>query len=80
MLALAEACLQGVSTRKINMVTRQLMGKEFSSAPISQVVGMDTAWSETGGSWDHFIVGLGQRGLKIDQIANEYQDKFPEFA
>jgi len=35
-LALAEAYLQGVSTRKMKMVTEQLMGKEFSSASISR--------------------------------------------
>jgi putative transposase len=28
------------------------------------VLGMDTAWSETGDSWDRFIGGLKQRGLK----------------
>jgi transposase-like protein len=120
-LALAEAYLQGVSTRKMKLVTEQLMGKEFSSASISRfsaqldaeldawrgrslnkeypyivvdaryescrvdsriidiaclialgidsegyrhVLGMDTAWSETGDSWDRFIGGLKQRGLK----------------
>jgi putative transposase len=120
-LALAEAYLQGVSTRKMKMVTEQLMGKEFSSASISRfsatldaeldawrersfskeypyvivdaryescrvdgkiidiaclvalgvdseghrhVLGMDTAWSETSDSWDRFIGGLKQRGLK----------------
>jgi len=35
-LALAEAYLQGVSTRKMKLVTEQLMGKEFSSASISR--------------------------------------------
>ena len=34
--ALAEAYLQGVSTRKMKMITEQLMGKEFSSASISR--------------------------------------------
>jgi len=120
-MALAEAYLQGVSTRKMKLVTEQLMGKEFSSASISRfsaqldaeldawrersftteypyvvvdaryescrvdgkiidiacliaigvdsegyrhVLGMDTAWSETGDSWDRFIGGLKQRGLK----------------
>lgn len=120
-LALAEAYLQGVSTRKMKMITEQLMGKEFSSASISRfsatldaeldawrkrplsseyryvfvdaryescrvdckiidiacliaigidsegyrhVLGMDTAWSETGDSWDRFIGGLKERGLK----------------
>ena len=120
-LALAEAYLQGVSTRKMKMVTEQLMGKEFSSASISRfsatldaeldswrersftkeypyvvvdaryescrvdgkiidiaclialgvdseghrhVLGMDTAWSETGDSWDRFIGGLKERGLR----------------
>ncbi|MEA1885866.1 MAG: IS256 family transposase [Bacteroidota bacterium] len=120
-LALSEAYLQGVSTRKMKLVTEQLMGKEFSSASISRfsaqldaeldawrersftkdypyvfvdaryescrvdgkiidiacliaigidsegyrhVLGMDTAWSETGDSWDRFIGGLKERGLK----------------
>jgi len=120
-LALAEAYLQGVSTRKMKMVTEQLMGKEFSSASISRfsatldtelniwrersftkeypyvvvdaryessrvdgkiidiaclvalgvdskgyrhVLGMDTAWSESGDSWDRFIGGLKERGLR----------------
>jgi len=120
-LALAEAYLQGVSTRKMKMVTEQLMGKEFSSASISRfsatldaeldawrersftkeypyvvvdaryessrvdgkiidiaclvalgvdseghrhVLGMDTAWSETSDSWDRFIGGLKERGLR----------------
>jgi len=35
-LALPEAYLQGVSTRKMKMITEQLMGKEFSSASISR--------------------------------------------
>jgi putative transposase len=35
-LALAEAYLQGVSTRKMKMITEQLMGKEFSSTTISR--------------------------------------------
>ena len=35
-LALAEAYLQGVSTRKMKAVTESLMGKEFSSASISR--------------------------------------------
>ena len=35
-LALAEAYIQGVSTRKMKMVTEQLMGKEFSSMSISR--------------------------------------------
>jgi putative transposase len=120
-LALTEAYLQGVSTRKMKLVTEKLMGKEFSSASISRfsvqldaeldawrersftkeypyvvvdaryescrvdgkiidiacliaigidsegyrhVLGMDTSWSETGDSWDRFIGGLKQRGLK----------------
>lgn len=120
-LALAEAYLQGVSTRKMKMITEQLMGKEFSSASISRfsatldaeldfwrersltneypyvvvdaryessrvdgkiidiaclvaigidsegyrhVLGMDTAWSETSDSWDRFIGGLKERGLR----------------
>ena len=120
-LALAEAYLQGVSTRKMKMITEQLMGKEFSSASISRfsatldaeldawrersftkeypyvvvdaryesarvdskiidiaclialgidseghrhVLGMDTAWSESGDSWDRFIGGLKERGLR----------------
>jgi len=120
--ALAEAYLQGVSTRKMKMITEQLMGKEFSSASISRftaildaeleawrerslltkeypyvfvdaryescrveskiidiavlvaigidsegyrhVLGIDTAWSETGDSWDRFIGGLKERGLR----------------
>jgi putative transposase len=120
-LALAEAYLQGVSTRKMKMVTEELMGKEFSSTSISRfaanldaeldawrdrsftkeypyvvvdaryescrvdgkiidiavqiamgidsegyrhVLGLDTAWSETGDSWDRFIGGLKERGLR----------------
>lgn len=120
-LALAEAYLQGVSTRKMKMITEQLMGKEFSSASISRfsatldaeldswrersftkeypyvvvdaryescrvegkiidiaclvalgvdsegyrhVLGMDTAWTETGDSWDRFIGELKERGLR----------------
>ena len=120
-LALAEAYIQGVSTRKMKMVTEQLMGREFSSTSISRfsarldaeldywrerslekdfpyvvvdaryescrvhervidiavlvaigidsdgyrhVLGLDTAWGETGGSWDRFILGLKKRGLK----------------
>jgi len=35
-LALAEAYIQGVSTRKMQMITEQLMGKEFSSTTISR--------------------------------------------
>ncbi len=35
-LALAEAYLQGVSTRKMKHLTEQLMGREFSSASISR--------------------------------------------
>jgi putative transposase len=35
-LALAEAYIQGVSTRKMKMITEQLMGKEFSSGSISR--------------------------------------------
>lgn len=35
-LALAEAYLQGVSTRKMKVVTESLMGKEFSSTSISR--------------------------------------------
>jgi putative transposase len=35
-LALAEAYLQGVSTRKMKFVTESLMGKEFSSTSISR--------------------------------------------
>ena len=120
-LALAEAYIQGVSTRKMKMVTEQLMGREFSSTSISRftarldaeldhwrdrsldkdfpdviidaryescrvhervidiavliaigidsggyrhVLGIDTAWGETGDSWDRFIRGLKERGLK----------------
>lgn len=120
-LALAEAYLQGVSTRKMKRVTEELMGKEFSSTTISQfamrldaeldawrersftkeypyvvvdaryessrvdgkildiavpiaigidsegyrhVLGVNTAWSESGDSWDRFIGGLKERGLK----------------
>ena len=120
-LALAEAYLQGVSTRKMKLITEQLMGKEFSSASISRfsakldaeldawrersftkeypyvvvdaryescrvdgkiidiacliaigidsegyrhVLGMDTAWTETSDSWDRFIGGLKERGLR----------------
>ena len=120
-LALAEAYLQGVSTRKMKMITEELMGKEFSSTSISRfaanldaeldawrdrsftkeypyvivdaryescrvdgkiidiavqialgidsegyrhVLGLDTAWSETGDSWDRFIGGLKERGLR----------------
>jgi len=120
-LALAEAYLQGVSTRKMKKVTEELMGKEFSHTSISRftskldaeldawrerdftkeyryvildaryessrvdgkiidiacmvgigidyegyrhVLGIDTAWSETNSSWDRFIAGLKERGLK----------------
>jgi putative transposase len=120
-LALAEAYIQGVSTRKMKMITEQLMGREFSSASISRfsatldaeldswrerslqkeyryviidaryescrvegkiidiavlialgidsegyrhVLGIETAWGETGDSWDRFIGGLKQRGLE----------------
>ena len=35
-LALAEAYIQGVSTRKMKMITEQLMGREFSSGSISR--------------------------------------------
>jgi len=120
-LALAEAYIQGVSTRKMKMITEQLMGREFSSTSISRfsarldaeldhwrnrsldmdfpyvvidaryencrvhervidiavliaigidsdgyrhVLGIDTAWGETNDSWDRFIGGLKQRGLK----------------
>jgi len=120
-LALAEAYIQGVSTRKMQMITEQLMGKEFSSTTISRfsanldaeldnwrersfqkaypyvvvdaryescrvdrkiidiavliaigidsdgyrhVLGVDTSWGETNDSWDRFIGGLKQRGLK----------------
>lgn len=120
-LALAEAYIQGVSTRKMQMITEQLMGKEFSSTTISRfsanldaeldtwrersfqkaypyvvvdaryescrvdrkiidiavliaigidsdgyrhVLGIDTSWGETNDSWDRFIGGLKQRGLK----------------
>ena len=120
-LALAEAYLQGVSTRKMKRITEELMGKEFSSATISQfamkldaeldawrersftreyrymvldaryescrvdgkiidiavqiamgidsegfrhVLGVSTAWSESGDSWDRFIGGLKERGLR----------------
>ena len=120
-LALAEAYLQGVSTRKMKRITEELMGKEFSSATISQfamkldaeldawreraftreypyvvvdaryescrvdgkiidiavqiamgidsegyrhVLGVSTAWSESGDSWDRFISGLKERGLR----------------
>ena len=35
-LALAEAYIQGVSTRKMKMITEQLMGREFSSMAISR--------------------------------------------
>jgi putative transposase len=120
-LALAEAYIQGVSTRKMKMITEQLMGREFSSTSISRfaatldaeldswrersfqkeypyviidaryescrvdgkiidiavliaigidsdgyrhVLGIETAWGETGDSWDRFIDGLKQRGLE----------------
>ncbi|MEZ5070824.1 MAG: IS256 family transposase [Bacteroidales bacterium] len=121
-LALAEAYLQGVSTRKMKMITEVLMGKEFSHTSISRfttnldaeldawrdrslegkefpyvlvdaryescrvdhkiidiavqiaigidseghrhVLGLDKSWSESGDSWDRFIGGLKQRGLK----------------
>ena len=120
-LALAEAYLQGVSTRRMKLVTEELMGKEFSHTSISRfastldaeldawrdssltkecpyvfvdaryescrvdgriidiavqvaigidsegyrhVLGLDTAWSESGDSWDRFIGGLKERGLK----------------
>jgi putative transposase len=120
-LALAEAYIQGVSTRKMKMITEQLMGKEFSSTSISRftinldaeldawrertltsnfsyvvvdaryescrvdgkvidiavliaigidsegyrhVLGLETAWGETSDSWDRFIGGLKERGLK----------------
>jgi putative transposase len=120
-LALAEAYLQGVSTRKMKKVTEELMGKEFSHMSISRfatnldaeldawrersftkeypyvivdaryescrvdgkiidiavqiamgidsegyrhVLGLDTAWSESGDSWDRFIGGLKERGLR----------------
>ena len=119
--ALAEAYIHGVSTRKMKMITEQLMGKEFSSMAISRfaaqldaeldtwrersltkeyryvvvdaryescrvdgkiidiavliaigidadgyrhVLGVETAWGETSDSWDRFIGGLKQRGLK----------------
>ena len=121
MLALAEAYIQGVSTRKMKMITEKLMGREFSSMAISRfsatldaeldswrgrsfqkeypyviidaryescrvdgkiidiavlialgidsdgyrhVLGLETAWGETGDSWDRFIGGLKERGLK----------------
>jgi putative transposase len=120
-LALAEAYLQGVSTRKMKQVTEELMGKQFSHTSISRftanldaepdtwrdrslkgefpyvivdaryescrvdnkiidiavqiaigidtegyrhVLGLDTAWSESGDSRDRFIGGLKERGLK----------------
>ena len=120
-LALAEAYLQGVSTRKMKMITEVLMGKEFSHTSISRfttnldteldawrdrtlegefpyvlvdaryescrvdhkiidiavqiaigidskghrhVLGLDKSWSESGDSWDRFIGGLKERGLK----------------
>jgi len=120
-LALAEAYIQGVSTRKMKMITEQLMGREFSSMTISRfsanldteldawrvrsfqkeypyviidaryescrvdhkiidiavliaigidtegyrhVLGVETSWGETNDSWDRFIGGLKQRGLK----------------
>jgi putative transposase len=120
-LALAEAYIQGVSTRKMKMITEQLMGREFSSTTISRfsanldteldawrvrsfqkeypyviidaryescrvdhkiidiavliaigidsegyrhVLGVETSWGETNDSWDRFIGGLKQRGLK----------------
>jgi len=120
-LALAEAYIQGVSTRKMQMITEQLMGKEFSSTTISRfsanldseldtwrersfhkeypyvvvdaryescrvdrkiidiavliaigidsdgyrhVLGVEISWGETNDSWDRFIGGLKQRGLK----------------
>jgi len=124
-LALAEAYIQGVSTRKMKMITEQLMGKEFSSTSISRfainldteldawrersltrnfpyivvdaryencrvdgkvidiavliamgidsdgyrhVLGLETAWGETGDSWDRFIGGLKERGLKAVRL------------
>ena len=120
-LALAEAYIQGVSTRKMKAITEQLMGREFSSTSISRfsarldaeldhwrnrsldkdfpyvvidaryescrvhervvdiavliaigidsdgyrhVLGIDTAWGETGDSWDRFIKGLKERRLR----------------
>ena len=120
-LALAEAYIQGVSTRKVKMITEKLMGREFSSMAISRfsasldaeldawrertfqkeypyvivdaryescrvdgkiidiavlialwidsdgyrhVLGVETAWGETGDSWDRFMAGLKERGLK----------------
>lgn len=120
-LALAEAYIQGVSTRKMKMITEQLMGREFSSGSISRfsatldaeldswrerslqkeyryviidaryescrvegkiidiavlialgvdsegyrhILGVETAWGETEVSWDRFIAGLKERGLK----------------
>jgi len=120
-LALAEAYLQGVSTRKMKQITEVLMGKQFSHTSISRfttnldaeldawrdrtldgefpyvlvdaryescrvdhkiidiavqiaigidskghrhVLGLDRSWSESGDSWDRFIGGLKQRGLK----------------
>jgi putative transposase len=120
-LALAEAYIQGVSTRKVKMITEKLMGREFSSMAISRfsasldaeldtwrertfqkeypyvivdaryescrvdgkiidiaalialgidsdgyrhVLGVETAWGETGDSWDRFMSGLKERGLK----------------
>ena len=35
-LALAEAYIQGVSTRKMKMITEQLMGREISSSSVSR--------------------------------------------
>lgn len=120
-LALAEAYVQGVSTRKMQMITEQLMGKEFSSTTISRfsatldaeldlwrersfektypyvvvdaryescrvdhkiidiavliaigidsdgyrhVLSVETSWGETNDSWDRFIGGLKERGLR----------------
>ena len=120
-LALAEAYIHGVSTRKMKIITEQLMGREFSSTAISRfsaqldaeldtwrersftkeypyvvvdaryescrvdgkiidiavliaigidsdgyrhVLGVETSWAETSDSWDRFIEGLKQRGLR----------------
>ena len=120
-LALAEAYIHGVSTRKMKMITEQLMGREFSSTAVSRfsaqldaeldtwrersftkeypyvvvdaryescrvdskiidiavliaigidsdgyrhVLGVETSWAETSDSWDRFIEGLKQRGLR----------------
>jgi transposase-like protein len=124
-LALAEAYTQGVSTRKMKMITEKLMGREFSSTSISRfsarldaeldhwrersleqdfpyvvvdaryescrvhervidiavliaigidsdgyrhVLGLETAWGETSDSWDRFIGGLKERGLKAVRL------------